>query len=181
MDRLDSGVFMNSNSTRARAIAFAACALLASAILLFFGTGLQPIWWLTWFAPLLVLLIADRVRALWAFVIAAIASFLGGLNMWHYLHGVFGAPISAMLAFLLVPACVFGLAILAFRYFIRRDSLWRASFTVPAIWVAYEYLNAVTSPHSTFGNVAYSQMDCLPVLQVASITGVWGIGFLLFL
>jgi len=181
MDRLDSGFFMNSNSTRARAIAFAACALLASAILLFFGTGLQPIWWLTWFAPLPVLLIADRVRALWAFVIAAIASFLGGLNMWHYLHGVFGAPISAMLAFLLVPACVFGLAILAFRYFIRRGSLWRASFTVPAIWVAYEYLNAVTSPHSTFGNVAYSQMDCLPTLQIASITGVWGIGFLLFL
>src|SRR6185437_2763135 len=35
--------------------------------------------------------------------------------------------------------------------------------------------------HSTFGNVAYSQMDCLPTLQIASITGVWGIGFLLFL
>ena len=181
MNRVDSSFFMNSSRTGARAIALAACALVASAILLFFGTGLQPIWWLTWFAPLPVLLIATWVRAWWAFVIAAIASFLGGLNMWHYLHGVFGAPISVTLAFLLVPSCAFGLAVLAFRYFIRRDSLWRASFALPAVWVAYEYLNAVTSPHSTFGNIAYSQMDCRPVLQIASIAGVWGIGFLLFL
>ena len=37
------------------------------------------------------------------------------------------------------------------------------------------------SPHGTFGNLSYTQMDCLPVIQIASITGIWGISFLIFL
>ena len=49
----------------------------------------------------------------------------------------------------------------------------------PLVWVAYEYINTVLSPHSTFGSLAYSQMDFLPLLQLASITGIWGIVFLL--
>ena len=44
-----------------------------------------------------------------------------------------------------------------------------------------EYLTAIASPHSTFGNLAYTQMNCLPVIQIASVTGIWGISFVVFL
>ena len=37
------------------------------------------------------------------------------------------------------------------------------------------------SPHSTWGNLAYTQMNCLSVIQIASITGLWGISFVVFL
>ena len=43
------------------------------------------------------------------------------------------------------------------------------------------FISETASPHSTFGNLGYSQMNFLPVLQLASITGIWGISFCLFL
>jgi len=38
-------------------------------------------------------------------------------------------------------------------------------------------LVAVTSSHGTFGNLVYTQMNFLPVLQLASVFGVWGVTF----
>ena len=69
--------------------------------------------------------------------------------------------------YFVVPAVVFGLGVLFVRSFIRRGSLFLASLAFPVYWVAYEYLAAMGSPHSTWGNLAYTQMNCLPVIQIA--------------
>lgn len=94
-------------------IILAAGALMPSAAMLFFGTGLHPVWWLTWLAPLPVLLVAPRLAAWPAFGIGSIAWFLGGLNMWHYLRAFIHIPIVFVLIILAVPACIFGLAVLS--------------------------------------------------------------------
>jgi apolipoprotein N-acyltransferase len=60
-------------------------------------------------------------------------------------------------------------------------SLGLAALAFPVYWVTYEYLTAVASPHSTWGNLAYTQMNFLPVIQIASVTGLWGISFVVFL
>jgi apolipoprotein N-acyltransferase len=41
--------------------------------------------------------------------------------------------------------------------------------------------SAGLSPHGTFGCLAYSQTDVLPVVQLASVTGMWGISFIVSL
>jgi apolipoprotein N-acyltransferase len=169
----------------------ALAAVLASSVLLFLGTGLHDHWPLMWFATLPVLLIAPRVSAGAAFAIAAISWFGGTLNMGRYLRhilvlpfqphaGPLVMPVGAAVGLLIVPSCIFGLAVLLWRGFARGGALGRAALALPAVWVTCEYLNAVFSPHGTFGNLAYSQMDCLPVLQTASVLGVWGISFCLF-
>lgn len=43
----------------------------------------------------------------------------------------------------------------------------------------FEYLRNLTTPHGTAGSLAYSQMNFLPFLQVASLTGPWGMTFVL--
>lgn len=149
--------------------------------MLFWGTGLRPIWWLTWFAPLPVLLISPRLGRLGAFCIAALAWFLGSLNMWRYLLSAIALPLPIVLISSALPACLFALGALLFRRFIIRGALWKAAFALPAFWVTCEYLNNVVSPHGTFSNLGYSQMDFLPVLQVTSLVGIWGISFCLFL
>lgn len=53
--------------------------------------------------------------------------------------------------------------------------------TFPAAWTSYEFLLSSASPHGTFGSLAYSQIDVLPLIQIASITGALGITFLLLL
>jgi len=81
----------------------------------------------------------------------------------------------------LISAVVFGLGVLFVRSFLRRGSLFLAAFAFPVYWVTCEYLNATASPHSTWGNLAYTQMNFLPLIQIASVTGLWGISFVAFL
>src|SRR5262249_58091651 len=90
-------------------------------------------------------------------------------------------PLHIIIAFFVIAAVVFGLGVLFTRSFLRRGSLFLAALAFPVYWVNCEYLNAMTSPHSTWGNLAYTQMDFLPVIQIASVTGLWGISFVVFL
>jgi apolipoprotein N-acyltransferase len=137
--------------------AFAVLALAASAICFFFGTGLHPVWWLTWLAPLPILLAVPRLSRGIAFALAFSAYTLGALNMWSYLRVV--TPIGLTLVILCVPSLVFALIVLAHRRFILRGQTLRAVFALPVLWTAVEYLVEFRSPHSTFGNLAYTQMD----------------------
>src|SRR5215469_15175399 len=150
-----------------------------SAALFFLGTGLTPIWGLTWLAPIPVLWIAARVRAGEAFLIAAFAHALGGLNEWGYSRTVL--PTGIVVSILLGVACLFGLGVLLFRMYLVRERLWQAALVLPAFWVSVEYLASVSSIHGTFGNLGYSQMNFLPAIQITSITGIWGISFSIFL
>jgi len=154
---------------------------LASAALSYFGTGLHPMWPLLWLAPIPLLAIAPRLRSSTAFILASVAWLIGGLNQWNYFTRAIELPLSLVAFALIVPAIVFGLGVLFTRSFLRRGALFLASLAFPVYWVACEYLTETGSPHSTWGNLAYTQMNLLPIIQIASITGIWGISFIVFL
>ncbi len=156
-------------------------AFAATSLLLFLGTGLRPVWWLTWVAPLPLLLVASRVTRRRAFWMSALAWFLASANMWRYFVSALGLPVGVVLLVSGIPALLFGACVLLFRRLVVRGELFRATLSFPALWVGAEYLNSVTSRHGTFSSVAYTQMEFLPLLQIASATGIWGIGFLVFL
>src|SRR5581483_3293779 len=160
---------------------FIAAAGLLSAVFAYLGTGLHPLWWALWLAPIPVLAIAPRLHGTVAFLLGAIAWLIGEMNQWSYVRHAIELPPQITVLYFLTPAVVFGLDVLFVRFFIRRGSLFLASLAFPVYWVAYEYLTAMASPHSTWGNLAYTQMACLPVIQIAAITGLWGISFIVFL
>ena len=94
-----------------------AAAGIVSGTLFYFGTGLHPICWLLWLAPIPVLVIARQLRAGTAFLFAAIIWLIGEMNLWNYLtHGI-ELPLPLVIIFLLIPAVAFGLAILFTRSF----------------------------------------------------------------
>jgi apolipoprotein N-acyltransferase len=159
--------------------ALVAVCLTISAALFFLGTGLAPVWALTWLAAIPVLYVSLRVPGAEAFFIAVAAYTLGGLNEWSYSRTVLPTWLVALI--LLGTGCIFGAAVLLFRSRIRQGKLWQAALIYPAFWVACEYITAVVSVHGTFGNISYSQMDFLPIVQIASVTGIWGISFSIFL
>ncbi|HEU0207625.1 MAG TPA: nitrilase-related carbon-nitrogen hydrolase [Candidatus Udaeobacter sp.] len=154
---------------------------LMSAGLFYFGTGLHPIWWMLWLAPIPMLTIAARLRASAAFLLGLIAWLIGDMNQWNYVRHEIQLPPQIAVLYLGVPAIVFGFGVVFVRAFLRRGSLFLAALAFPTYWVTYEYLTSVASPHSTWGNLAYTQMNCLPLIQIASITGLWGITFIVFL
>src|SRR5690606_20289918 len=146
-----------------------------------FGTSLQPLWWAAWLAPLPLLAYALRART-GPVALATFASFaIGGANAWHYLHDVVRIPLPAALAAILAPALLMVPAVLLFRALARRGRTLAATLSLPLATTGLSWLGAVLSPHGTYGHLAYSQMDALPVIQVAAIAGLWGVGFLAWL
>jgi apolipoprotein N-acyltransferase len=161
-------------------ILFAFAALVFSAVAWFYGTGLHPYWILTWLAPLPILLVAQLVSRKLVFAVAFAAYAIGVLNVWSYIHDV-EVPLWLFLVSMILPALVFAAIALLHRRFVLRGQLLRAAFVLPVLWTAFEYLVEVKSPHSTWGNLGYTQLNLLPLIQIASITGIWAISFAVFL
>lgn len=164
-----------------RALAAWLAAVGLAALAWWFGSGVLPMWWMTWLAPLPILLLAPRTRARWAALAAFSAWTVGGLNQWHYLHDVIGLPMAVIIAAVTTPALVFTLCVLLFRRLLMRGQAIAAAVAMPLTFAAGEYLSSLLSPHGTFGNIGYTQMDALPVIQIAALAGIWGIGFLVLL
>jgi apolipoprotein N-acyltransferase len=157
-----------------------AVALMASAALFFVGTGLHPVWWVTWLAPLPVLLLAPRVSARTTGSVAALAQLLGMTGYAHYALTVLGVPVPLVAGSCVVAAAVFTVVALEFRAVLRRGHTLLAVLGAGATWAAAEYLVAVLTPTGSNWMIANSQADNLPVLQVVSFTGPWGVAFVLF-
>jgi len=155
-------------------------AIAVTTALFWFGKGLNPYWPLLWFAPIPVLLFASRTAWLSAAVTAFLAWFFGSFSFWRYFR-LLGMP-PALVAFSFAfEAVAFTLAVLLFRALLRRGAPWSALFAFPVAWVTYEWVRNFALPHGTAGSLAYTQLNFLPFLQLASMTGPWGMSFLLLL
>jgi apolipoprotein N-acyltransferase len=152
-----------------------------TAALVWFGSGLFPIWPLLWFAPLPVLCFALGARWWSAALVAGLGWFVGNLNLFHLFTGALHAPAALALAVAAVPAFAFAMCVLPFRALVRRGADWTGLVALPSSWVALEYANSLTSVHGTAGSLAYSQIGFLPFLQLAALTGPWGMSFVLLL
>jgi apolipoprotein N-acyltransferase len=56
---------------------------------------------------------------------------------------------------------------------------WLSTFLFPLAFVAVDFGNARLGPYATNGSIAYSQFDNLPLIQIAAVTGIFGVTFLL--
>jgi apolipoprotein N-acyltransferase len=145
----------------------------STAVLVWFGTGLYPMWPLLWLAPLPVLLFASR-GLWWSTALTAFLSWLlGSLNLWYFFSAVLRIPLAIRAEILAILALAFTLAVLLFRALLKRGAWWTALLAFPAVWVSFEYLFNLISPHGTAASLSYSQLNFLPVLQFASVTGLW--------
>jgi apolipoprotein N-acyltransferase len=69
-------------------------------------------------------------------------------------------------------------AFLAVKYFLRKFGL-KGLFTLPVIWTALELLQTYLLSGFPWNLLGYSQVHFLPAIQIADITGVYGVSFLI--
>jgi apolipoprotein N-acyltransferase len=153
-------------------------AFAAAVLMLWFGTGLHPQWWLTWLAPLPLLWLATRLSAPWTFVLVVSACFAGAFSQWHYAHDLIRLPGTVLLLAAVQPALVLGAAVLLWRRLLRRGLPLLAALGYSGVLVAVDFAALRFSADSNWGSLAYTQMDFLPVLQAASLAGTSGLVFL---
>ena len=138
--------------------------------------------WLGWVALVPLLISSLDRRPLTAFSSALVCGiiFYTGVFSWifdipgyHYTHHM-------VLGIYLGP--LFGLFGLTVSTVSRRWSISAALFAAPFIWVTLEYIRShflfLALPWALLG---HSQYQYLAVIQIASLTGVYGISFLLAL
>lgn len=54
-----------------------------------------------------------------------------------------------------------------------------STLVFPMAWVAMELISARSNPFGTWGAAAYTQYGNLPLMQLVSVTGIWGPAFLI--
>jgi apolipoprotein N-acyltransferase len=141
-----------------------------------FDLGLH--WWLPiWLAPVPVLWMAQRLSGRGAFGAAFLAFLIGRCAWLGYLLSVL--PAAPALLFTILPALCFALAVLPARVFFRRKQPVLAALSFAALWTSIEFLLALFGRDGTIVSIAYTQSSFLPVVQVAALTGVAGISFVL--
>ena len=155
-------------------------ALVLSAVVLttgayFLSSGLHRVWWLAWLAPLPILCLAPKLRVWDALAVAFVARALAGLDFWNYLRYVVQFPLGLELVTILIPAACFAFAVVLFRGLLRKGNPWLAALAFSVVIVAAEYLFSLSQ--GTFLNTGYTQLENLPILQLASVAGLWGISF----
>ena len=62
-------------------------------------------------------------------------------------------------------------------YYRQFGSTFWLMLVFPVATTAMDFFSSNGSPFGTFGAAAYSQRDFLPIMQIASVTGLWGITF----
>jgi apolipoprotein N-acyltransferase len=152
---------------------------LCSAVLFFLGTGLTPVAALTWLAPLPVLLVAPHTSGRVAAGLAFAACLLGLTNSWPFFAGSHDVPLWPWGLMVTVGmALTFTLAVALFRALLLHGRPLLAVTTAPAVWVAVLYAVASLNPTGITGALANTQADQSIVIQSASITGAWGVEYL---
>lgn len=86
---------------------------------------------------------------------------------------------SFILVFVLVGVFLMSLPFLADRLLAPRLRGFIATLVFPLASTGWEFLNMAGSPFGSWGALAYSQYGNLALMQLVSVTGLWGISFLM--
>jgi len=148
-------------------------------IALRFVVNLEPVWWLAWFVPGLLLALALRSEGWGSRGLVVLAALIGvTANAPYFLKVMPLVPVIIVMTLqTLLWLLVVGLTRRVVKAF---DSGWTV-LAYPVIWVAVDTLLAHFTPDGNWGSLAYTQADVLPIAQLASVFGVGGVLFVLML
>jgi len=154
-------------------------AVLISGGMWYASSGIYHVWPLAWLAPVPLLIVLPELPA----PRAALAAFAGpAIGAASFVVAYWGVLPPAMLAVLVVAlAAPWAAVALGWRAIARRTGPVITAVAYAALVVLEEFLVAQVSPNGTFGSLAYTQADVLAVIQLASVTGILGITFVVSL
>lgn len=157
----------------------------ASGILLTLAFPPYDLYLLAWigFIPLMLSLWArTQKEAFRTGFVFGVTFFFGTLYwIYHSIHVFGGVPFPASIAIVFLLCLGLGLypALFSclFLSLIRKTKL-PALLTAPVVWVVLEFLRSYALTGFPWASIGYSQYRFLHIIQVADITGIYGISFL---
>ncbi len=152
---------------------------LALGFALRFVVNLEPVWWLAWIVPGLVLALAVRTEGWTSRGLVAIAALIGvSANLMYFLRVM---PLLPAMIVLLLQTALWVVVVSETRRVMQASRAPWTMLAFPVMWVAADTLLAQFTPDGNWGSLAYTQAEMLPVAQLAALFGVGGILFVLAL
>ncbi|MFQ6090631.1 MAG: apolipoprotein N-acyltransferase, partial [Candidatus Bipolaricaulia bacterium] len=142
------------------------------------GFGLD---WLSWFALIPLFFVLERGgywRNGWYGLLAGVA-FFGTLLRWLYNLKEWTGPEILWIYLLLIVylSLYWGAFGLLYTFLKRRLGALRLSLAVPALWVLLELARSLGRLGLAWGDIGYVLYRREELIQLAAITGVWGLSF----
>jgi apolipoprotein N-acyltransferase len=116
---------------------------------------------------------------------AGLAYFFAAIHWVSHAMTAFGGlslPVALLgLGFLVLYMAVHWGAAFAVSFTVRRRLGWPLWMHLPLVWTAFELSRNYLLTGFPWANLGYTQVRTLPIAQLASLTGVYGIAFLVVL
>jgi apolipoprotein N-acyltransferase len=143
---------------------------------------------LAWVALVPLLLALQGENLLTSFYLGFTTGFTSFLGILYWVivavhtYGGIHIILSGLILLLLVVYLSLYVAVFSFLLnYIRTRVQWDMVVVAPFLWVSLEYIRSFFLTGFPWATLGYSQYMNLPFIQVADITGVYGISFLILL
>jgi apolipoprotein N-acyltransferase len=149
--------------------------LVIAAALLFFAAGRWAIPLAAWLSPVFLLRFVRTQRLLTGLLLAWLVKFVVSAFVTQ---GTILYPGIVPYVIVLFVSLVVTLPFLVDRLIASELPGFVVMLIFPLAYTTLEYLSS-NGPFGTYNSIAYTQYGNLPLMQLASVTGIWGITFLI--
>jgi len=153
--------------------------LLIGTLLTLFSTGQWTIPLVTWLGSIFIIRFIRSQPVLRGYILVWLTNYVIVSIAWWPILG-YGSSLPAFLITMAISTLFIGaLPFLADRLLVPRLPRLTATLVYPLAVTALEFLTLSLNPMGSIGGQAYTQYNSLVLMQLVSLTGMWGITFLI--
>jgi apolipoprotein N-acyltransferase len=152
--------------------------LVIGTLLTLFSTGQWTIPLITWLSSIFILRFIRSQPVLRGYILTWVTNYAMVSIAWWSILG-YGSSLPAFLVIMAINTLLIGaLPYLLDRVLVPRLPGVAATFVYPLAVTALEFLTLSANPMGSIGGQAYTQYNSIVLMQLVSVTGMWGITFL---
>ena len=145
-------------------------------IFLFFFNGRWILPIAAFIAPIFIIRFLRFHKPIKGFLFLVIAGLVSNIYIWKYMMPISSGPFYYIL--MLMMSIFTSLTFIIDRIYSERLKGIVSTFVFPSVYVLMEFITVSYNPSGSYGMLAHTQSS-LAFLQLISITGIWGVTFVI--